>query len=86
MDRFKTKYTDDDTLKGRILGRSAKQRKYKDELYRPFARYNNFKDVPHRYYQPMIHGLHYNLFRNPIHHTPWYDPKEITIQIENEEE
>jgi hypothetical protein len=29
----------------------------------------------------MLHGMHYNLFRNPIHHTPWYDPKEI-----NEEE
>jgi hypothetical protein len=34
----------------------------------------------------MIHGLHYNLMRGPIHHTPWYDPKEITIQIQNEEE
>jgi hypothetical protein len=40
----------------------------------------------HRYYQPMIHGLHYNLMRDPIHHTPWYEPKEITIQLENEEE
>jgi hypothetical protein len=39
-----------------------------------------------RYYQPMIHGLHYNLMRDPIHHTPWYEPKEITIQLENEEE
>lgn len=70
MDKFKTEYADDDTLKGRILGRSAKQRKYKDELYRPLARHNNFNNIPHRYYQPMIHGLHYNLMRDPIHHTP----------------
>lgn len=75
----------DNTLKGKILGRSAEQRKYKDELYGTNKKKTDWK-MPYRYYQPMVHGLHYNLMRDPIHHTPWYEPKEITIQLENEEE
>ncbi len=76
----------DNTLKGRILGHSAEQRAYKKDLYGMDRKKTDLRNMPHRYYQPMIHGLHYNLMRDPIHHTPWYEPKEITIQFENEEE
>lgn len=86
MDNFETRYASDDTLKGKILGHSTEQRKYKNELYGFNRRHTDLRNMPHRYYQPMIHGLHYNLLRDPVHHTPWYEPKEITIQLENEEE
>lgn len=76
----------DNSLKGKIFGHSTEQRKYKDELYGFNRKRTDLRNMPHRYYQPMIHGLHYNLMRDPIHHTPWYEPKEITIQLENEEE
>lgn len=76
----------DNSLKGKILGHSTEQRKYKDELYGFNRKRTDLRNMPHRYYQPMIHGLHYNLMRDPVHHTPWYEPKEITIQLENEEE
>lgn len=76
----------DDSLKGKILGHSTEQRKYKDELYGFNRKRTDLRNMPHRYYQPMVHGLHYNLMRDPVHHTPWYEPKEITIQLENEEE
>lgn len=76
----------DDTLKGRILGHSTEQRDYKKDLYGMDRNKTDLRNMPHRYYQPMIHGLHYNLMRDPVHHTPWYEPKEITIQLENEEE
>jgi hypothetical protein len=33
MDKFKLRHKDDNTLKGRILGRSTKQRKYMEDLY-----------------------------------------------------
>ena len=63
-----------------------------DDLY-GFSRRSNLTEYPrstrkraHRYYQPMVHGLHYNLMRDPVHYTPQYDPKEIRIVIENEEE
>jgi hypothetical protein len=79
-------------LIGKILGRSTNQRIYADNLY-GFNRKRNLWEydratqrAAQHYYQPMVHGLHYNLMRDPIHHTPWYDPKEITIQIQNEEE
>jgi hypothetical protein len=85
LDKFKTVNKDDNTLKGKILGRSTKQRKYMENLYGTKKKKTDWK-MPNRYYQPMIHGLHYNLMRDPIHHTPWYEPKEITIQLENEEE
>lgn len=83
MEKFKQRFGSDNSLKGRILGRSDAQLDYKRRLYdmRPTD-----PGAAGRYYQPMIHGLHYNLMRGPIHHTPWYDPKEITIQIQNEEE
>lgn len=83
MEKFKQRFGSDNSLKGRILGRSDAQREYKRRLYdmRPTD-----PGAAGRYYQPMVHGLHYNLMRGPIHHTPWYDPKEITIQIQNEEE
>ena len=83
MEKFKKRPGSDNSLKGRILGRSDAQLDYKRRLYdmRPTD-----PGAAGRYYQPMIHGLHYNLMRGPIHHTPWYDPKEITIQIQNEEE
>lgn len=91
-DKFETQYTDDNTLIGKILGRSTNQRIYADNLY-GFNRKRNLWEydratqrAAQHYYQPMVHGLHYNLMRDPIHHTPWYDPKEITIQIQNEEE
>lgn len=90
---FKTLYKDDNTLKGRILGRTTAQRKYMERLTGESRADNVTSKTPRiiqksmsRYYQPMIHGLHYNLMRDPIHHTPWYEPKEITIQLENEEE
>ena len=90
---FKTLYKDDNTLKGRILGRTTAQRKYMERLTGESRADNITSKTPRiiqksmsRYYQPMIHGLHYNLMRDPIHHTPWYEPKEITIQLENEEE
>jgi hypothetical protein len=76
----------DNSLKGKIFGHSTEQRKYKDELYGFNRKRTDLRNMPHRYYQPMIHGLHYNLMRDPVHHTPWYEPKEITIQLENEEE
>ena len=85
LDKFKTRYQDDNTLKGKILGRSTEQRKYAENLYGTNKKKTDWK-MPYRYYQPMVHGLHYNLMRDPIHHTPWYEPKEITIQLENEEE
>lgn len=85
LDKFKTVNVDDNTLKGKILGRSTEQRKYMEDLYGTKKKKTDWK-MPHRYYQPMVHGLHYNLMRDPIHHTPWYEPKEITIQLENEEE
>lgn len=83
IEKFKQRFGSDNSLKGRILGRSDAQRDYKRRLYdmRPTD-----PGAAGRYYQPMIHGLHYNLMRDPIHHTPWYEPKEITIQLENEEE
>lgn len=91
-ERFKTDYTDDNTLKGKILGRSKEQREYMDDLY-GFSRRSNLTEYPrstrkraHRYYQPMVHGLHYNLMRDPVHYTPQYDPKEIRIVIDEEEE
>lgn len=90
---FKTLYKDDNTLKGKILGRTTAQRKYMERLTGESRTDNVTSKTPRiiqksmsRYYQPMIHGLHYNLMRDPIHHTPWYEPKEITIQLENEEE
>lgn len=92
LNKFKANPVDDNTLKGRILGRSKNQRIYSENLYRPDQKRNIWdldratQKAANRYYQPMVHGLHYNLLRDPIHHTPWYDPKEITIQIENEEE
>lgn len=85
MDKFKTRYKDDNTLKGRILGRSSKQRKYAEETYGLNRKRTNLKNMPNRYYQPMLHGLHYNLMRDPIQYTPWYEPKEITIQLDEEE-
>jgi hypothetical protein len=57
-----------------------------EDLYGIDRKKTDWKVKTDRYYQPMIHGLHYNLMRDPIHHTPWYEPKEITIQLENEEE
>lgn len=91
-DRLKTKHKDDNTLIGKILGRSTNQRIYAENLY-GFNRKKNLweydratQKAAQHYYQPMVHGLHYNLMRDPIHHTPWYEPKEITIQLENEEE
>ena len=90
---FKTLYKDDNTLKGRILGRTTAQRRYMERLTGESRADNITSKTPRiiqksmsRYYQPMIHGLHYNLMRDPVHHTPWYEPKEITIQFENEEE
>ena len=90
---FKTLYKDDNTLKGRILGRTTAQRRYMERLTGESRADNITSKTPRiiqksmsRYYQPMIHGLHYNLLRDPVHHTPWYEPKEITIQLENEEE
>ena len=90
---FKTLYKDDNTLKGRILGRTTAQRRYMERLTGESRADNITSKTPRiiqksmsRYYQPMIHGLHYNLMRDPVHHTPWYEPKEITIQLENEEE
>lgn len=91
-DKFKAKDKDDNTIIGKILGRSTKQKAYAKDLYRIDNKRNIWSQdratqkSAHRYYQPMIHGLHYNLMRDPIHHTPWYEPKEITIQLENEEE
>ena len=86
MDKFKLRHKDDNTLKGRILGRSKNQRKYMEDLYGTNRKKTDWRAKTDRYYQPMVHGLHYNLMRDPIHHTPWYEPKEITIQLENEEE
>lgn len=87
LEKFKTRHKNDNSLLGKILGRSASQQKYAKEMYRFDERtpiWNSPRDIQktaHRYYQPMLHGIHYNLFRDPVHHTPWYDPKEI-----NEEE
>lgn len=83
MEKFKQRFGSDNSLKGRILGRSDAQRDYKRRLY---DMHPTDPGAAGRYYQPMVHGLHYNLMRDPIHHTPWYEPKEITIQLENEEE
>jgi hypothetical protein len=67
IEKFKQRFGSDNSLKGRILGRSDAQRDYKRRLYdmRPTD-----PGAAGRYYQPMVHGLHYNLMRDPIHHTP----------------
>jgi hypothetical protein len=76
LEKFKTRHKNDNSLLGKILGRSASQQKYAKEMYRFDERtpiWNSPRDIQktaHRYYQPMLHGMHYNLFRNPIHHTP----------------
>ena len=90
--KFKSRDKDDNTIIGKILGRSTKQKAYAKDLYRIDNKRNIWSQdrttqkSANRYYQPMVHGLHYNLMRDPVHHTPWYEPKEITIQLENEEE
>ena len=82
-DQFTRNYRSDDSAWGKFLGRSAAQEAYKGRLYgtdgRPAAA---GAGEPWRYYQPMVHGMTH-VFRNPVHATPWYNPREINY---NEEE
>ena len=88
-DSFKSRHKSDNSLWGKILGRSGAQEAYKNQIYRPDATTSLWtapRDVQRtaqRYYQPMLHGMLYNVSRNPVHYTPSYESKEINI---NEEE